>query len=40
LTWTPNIRGHYKVYFNGLCLNPDYEIGVCAAVADPLFSTV
>jgi len=40
LTWIPNIRGHYKVYFNGLCLNPDYEIGVCAAVADPLFSTV
>lgn len=24
LIWTPTIRGHYKVYFNGICLNPEY----------------
>ncbi len=40
LGWTPTIRGHYKVYFNNVCLNPDYEIGVCAAVADPMLSSI
>lgn len=40
LDWTPTIRGHYKAFFNGICLNPDYEIGVCAAVADPEKSTI
>lgn len=40
LAWTPTIRGHYNVYFNGICLSPDYEIGVCAAVVDPRITTV
>ena len=35
LKWTPKVRGHYQVYINGVCLNPEYEVGVCAAVAEP-----
>ncbi len=40
LVWTPIVRGHYKVYVNNVCLNPDYEVGVCAAAADPALSTI
>lgn len=34
LKWAPTVRGPYEVYVNQIRLNPDYEIGVCAAYAD------
>jgi hypothetical protein len=34
LRWTPMIRGPYEVFFNGIRLNPEYEIGVRAAEAN------
>ena len=34
LKWMPIVRGPYEVFFNGIRLNPEYEIGVCAASAD------
>ncbi len=34
LKWTPTVRGPYEVFLNTTRLNPNYEIGVCAAVID------
>lgn len=34
LKWTPTVRGHYYLYINSLLMNPNYELGVCAAQAD------
>lgn len=34
LIWTPTIRGPYEVFLNNTRLNPNYEIGVCAALFD------
>ena len=38
LKWRPTIRGPYEIYIEGIRLNPDYELGVCAAYADLKFS--
>lgn len=34
LKWTPTIMGHYYIYIDSYIINPDHEIGVCAAQFD------